>query len=240
MDERLINYLDKVFSAYEDSQTIRETKEELLGNLQEKLIDFMNQGYDNETAYHKTITSLGDISELLSIIPARQKEQLVLVERDFSDTDLRNANLTGIKVQHGRFNDSTFKGADFSGSDLSNGSFKDSELVNVKFDGTNLSGAKMRRADLRGASFKGSVLDNTDFNGADLSGVNFDNLTFKWTIFDNAQLKGASFKNAVFNNVSFKDTLNLKKAEFTGARMDKFTYGQLRGQDIIPPDVTII
>src|SRR6478735_10259650 len=111
MDEKLSGFLNDKFSAYEDSQPIRELKEELFGNLKEKLADFKNQGYDDETALKNTIASFGDISELLENIPVQSKTLLEIADKNFSDADLHKADLKRIKVQFGKFENSTFKGA---------------------------------------------------------------------------------------------------------------------------------
>ena len=240
MNERLIEYLDGVFSPYEDSQTSRELKEELFHNLQDKLVDFKNQGYDEETAYHKTIVSIGDISEILETMPPKGGDLVEMIEKDFSDTDLRDYDLKRVRIHDGQFNDSTLKGADFSGSDLTNSSFIDSELSNVKFDGANLTGVRISMSDLRGVSFNGCVLDNADFNGSDLSGVRFDNQTLVGTIFDEAILKGTSFRNTVLRNVSFKEVIDVKKAIFDSATMDRYTYAFLKGKNVNLSNVTLI
>lgn len=41
MNEKLMNYLDGIFSPYEDSHTVKELKEELNVDLQEKLSDLI-------------------------------------------------------------------------------------------------------------------------------------------------------------------------------------------------------
>jgi hypothetical protein len=86
MNERLIKYLDGAFSPYEDSQAIKELKEELLNNLQEKLVDFKKQGYDDEAAYSKTIASIGDISEIIKTISAKTRELLEVNYRQLKQT----------------------------------------------------------------------------------------------------------------------------------------------------------
>jgi len=240
MDEKLLEYLDSVFSPYEASQAIKDLKEELFNNLQEKLIDLNKQGYDEETAYSRTIASIGDISEIIETISAKTKELLQMVERDFSNIDLRDADLKRVKIHDGKFNDSTLKGADFSGSDLTNSSFKSTELSNVRFDKANLTSAKIIISSLKGATFKGCILDNTDFSGSDLSGVSFDNQTLIATIFDKSLLKGTSFKDAVFRNASFRRVVEVKKAIFDGATMDKPTYALLKGNGANLTNVRII
>jgi BTB/POZ domain-containing protein KCTD9 len=46
MNEKLGKYLDGLFSQYEDETAIRELKEELKINLQERWNDLKQQGYD--------------------------------------------------------------------------------------------------------------------------------------------------------------------------------------------------
>lgn len=238
MTEKLSRYLDGLFAPYEDSHAVKDLKEELLHDLEEKFQDLKNQGHDDETAYQMTVGSIGDISEIMESISARTKELLQMVRKNFSASDLRNADLSGVAVHDGKFNASDLRGSDFSGSDLTNSSFKWSDLMNVRFDGANLTGAKFLTSDLRNASFTGCVLDNTNFRGAVLSGVSFDNQTLTGTIFDNAELTGTTFRNAVFRNVSFKTYLNT--AVFDGAKMDKLTYAVLKGYGANLKKVTLI
>ena len=238
MNEELTRYLDGLFATYEDTHAVEDLKEELRYDLEEKLRDLKNQGYDDETAYQMTIDSIGDISEIMETISAKTKELLQLVRKNFSASDLRNADLTGIAVHDGKFNGSDFRGTDFSGSDLTNSSFKWSDLINARFDGANLSGAKFLTSDLRNASFNGCVMENTSFRAAVLSGVSFDNQTFIGTVFDHAELNGTTFRNAVFRNVSFK--ADVKKAVFDGATMDKLTYAILKGNGAKLTNVTVI
>jgi uncharacterized protein YjbI with pentapeptide repeats len=238
MDEKLSRYLDELFAPYADSHDVKDLKEELQHDLEEKYRDLKSQGHDDETAYRMTIGSIGDISEIMESISAKTKELLQLVRRDFSASDLQNADLTGVAVHDGKFDASDLRGADFSGSDLTNSSFKFSDLTNVRFDGANLSGAKFLTSDLRKASFTGCVLENTSFRGAVLSGVSFDNQTLTGTIFDAAMLNGTTFRNAVLRDVSFKT--EVKKVVFDGARMDKLTYVVLKGYGANLKNVTLI
>jgi uncharacterized protein YjbI with pentapeptide repeats len=228
MNERLSQYLDGLFAAYEETSTVQDLKEELAHDVDEKYRDLREQGYDDDTAYRMTVDSIGDISEIMESISAKTKELLQLVRKNFSATDLSNADLKRVAVRDGKFNASDLHGADFSGSDLTNCSFKFSELRNVRFDRAILSGAKFLTSDLRNASFTGSILDNTSFRGAILSGVSFDHLSLVGTNFDHASLDRTSFRNATFRNVSFKT--DVRKAIFEGAIMDGLTYNELKGR----------
>ena len=237
MHEKLASYLDGLFAPYEDTQTVKDLKEELLHDLDEKFNDLKNQGLDDETAYQMTIGSIGDIAEIMESIFVKTKELLQLVRKNFSASDLRNADLAGVEVHDGKFNSSDMRGTDFSGSDLTNSSFRFSDLNGVRFDGANLSGAKFLTSDLRNASFTGCIMENTSFRAAVLSGVSFDNQTYVGTIFDSAELNGTTFRNAVFRNVSFKT--DVKKAIFDGAKMDKLTYVALKGYGANLKNVTV-
>ena len=74
MNKKLIKYLDGVFSPYEDLHSVKELKEELSNDLQEKLSDLKSQGYDEEAAYNMTIDSIGDISEIIESISVKTRE----------------------------------------------------------------------------------------------------------------------------------------------------------------------
>ncbi|TCP28823.1 uncharacterized protein YjbI with pentapeptide repeats [Scopulibacillus darangshiensis] len=238
MNEKLTKYLDGVFSPYEDLKAVKELKEELHTDLHEKLKDLKAQGYDDEAAYRMTVSSLGDISEIIESITSKTRELQQMVGMDFSKTNLQNSDFKGVKVHDGKFNYSALKGSDFSGADLTNSSFKCSDLTKVTFDGADLTKAKITKSSLKEATFNNCAFNHTDFNSSDLSGVCFDNQTFIGTIFDYSGLKGTSFKNAVFRNVSFKTMV--KKANFDGATMDKLTYAVLKGNKANLTNVTVI
>lgn len=262
MNKKLSKYLDGIFAPYEDLHTVKELKEELLTDLQEKLSDLKNQGYNDEAAYRMSINSIGDIEEIIESIAEKTRELRQIAKRDLSTSNLQDADLKGIIVHDGKFDYSALKGSDFSGSNLTDSSFKCSDLNNVRFDSANLTGARFNMSNLRNvslaganltatkfimcnlrnASFKDCSLDNTDFSSSDLSGVCFDNQTLNGTIFDKAALAGTSFRNAVLRNVSFRNVAkkSILKAIFDGAIMDKLTYAVLKGNNANLTNVTVI
>jgi len=91
MNEKLVRYLDGVFSPYEGTHSINELKEELLNDLQEKLSDYKNQGYDDETAFEMTIDGIGDIEQTVQEVAnlSRSLERQVLT--NFSATTCQRA-----------------------------------------------------------------------------------------------------------------------------------------------------
>lgn len=238
MNEKLKKYLDGVFSPYNELKAVKELKEELFSDLQEKMNDLKNEGYDEDAAFNKTIDSIGEVSEIIENINSKTRELQQLVGMDLSKSNLKESDFRGVKVNNGKFDYSDLKGSDFSHCDLKNSSFKCSNLENAKFDGADLSGAKIVKTCLKGASFKDTILDNTYFNCSELSGVCFDNQRFNGTVFDYSGLKGTTFKKAVFRNVSFKT--DVKKAVFDGATMDKLTYAILKGYKAKLDNVTVI
>ncbi|CEG26413.1 pentapeptide repeat-containing protein [Bacillus sp. B-jedd] len=238
MSDKLKAYLDGIFSPYEDIKTINEVKLELFHDLQEKMDDLKREGFTDEAAFHKTIDSIGDISEIVEAIHDKTRELQQRVGMDLSKSNMENSDFTSVKVHDGKFDYSNLQGSDFTDADLSNSSFKCSNLDKAIFDRANLRGAKINKSNLGGASFKAAILDDTDFSNSNLSEVCFDNQTFNGTIFNNAGLKGTSFKNAVFHNVSFKT--NVKKAIFDGATMDKLTFAILKGYKANLDNVTVV
>src|SRR5215211_9021607 len=84
MNEKLVKYLDGVFSQYEDGTAIQELKEELKVNLQERWNDLKGQGYDDETAYKMTIDSIGDVSEAVQTVAGKTKELKQMVNNNLS------------------------------------------------------------------------------------------------------------------------------------------------------------
>ncbi|MNW44753.1 Serine/threonine-protein kinase B [compost metagenome] len=238
MNSRLQQYLDDIFSRYEDIKQIKELKEELSSDLQEKLDDLQKEGFDEDVAYQRTIESIGEISELINNINASTTKLQQIIGIDFSKKKLENSDLRSVQIHDGKFNYSNLQNSDFRYSDLTNSTFKCSNLDRCNFDGANLTGAKIIKSNLKGASFKDSVLDYVDFGSSDLSGNNMDNLTFNRTIFKYTGLKGTSFRSAVFNQVDFNT--EVKKAIFDGATMDKGTYAILKGFKADLTNVTVL
>lgn len=261
MNEKVKKYIEILFSPYEDVYAVKELKEELHVDLQEKFTDLKNQGHDDETAYQMTINSIGDIKEIIEsfsvhakegkqpdsdfirgmkeILEGIAKEFKKIVSKDLSLTSLQNSDFKGATLRERKFNYSVLSGADFSGADLTNSAFKGSDLGGAIFDGANLTRAKLKMAHLSETSFKECILDYTDFSYSSLSGVCLDNLTFNGTIFNCTGLSGTSFKNAVFKKISIKYS-DFSKAILDGAIMDKVTYAVLKGQNADLTNITVL
>ncbi len=265
MKSEIKKYLDEIFKPYEDSKTIKELKEELLVNMREKYDDLLKEGLSDDSAFQKTIDSLGDISEIIESISDKTKEinqklnePTILKGWNLSKSNMVNSKLNSIDLKAGNFSYSDFKNSDFSNSDLSGSTFKSSDLKNVNFlnanlknslfrssdlencnfNSANLEGSKIIKSSLRGAKFENASLNNAEFSYSELSGVSFENMKLEGVLFDYSNLRGTSFKNATLNNTSFKT--NVKRTIFDGAKMDKVTYALLKGYKADLTNVEII
>ncbi|MDR3602264.1 MAG: pentapeptide repeat-containing protein [Desulfosporosinus sp.] len=174
MNKKLINYLDEVFSPYRDLQSVKELKEELSNDLQEKLSDLKNQGYEEEVAYNMTIDSIGDISAIIESISVKSRELQQMVSQDFSNINLQKSDFKGVKVHEGKFNGSALKESDFSNSDLSKSTFKGTDLQNSDFKKVTIHDGSFNGSALKGSDFSDSDLTNTSFKGCDLTNVRFE------------------------------------------------------------------
>jgi hypothetical protein len=61
MNSRIRRHLDSIFRGFEDTQRLRDFKEELAANLAEKIADLQASGLDEDTAFREAIATLGDI-----------------------------------------------------------------------------------------------------------------------------------------------------------------------------------
>ncbi|RYM04763.1 pentapeptide repeat-containing protein [Sporolactobacillus sp. THM7-7] len=227
MNDRLRRYLDELFSPYEDLAQIRELKEELSHDLNEKLKDLKNEGHSEDEAFRRATDSIGDISELIETINADTRKLQQLTGMNFSAIPLRDSDFQSSDLSSGNFNYSDLKGSNFTYSNLTGCTFKASNLDQSIFDYANLTNVRMVASNLKDASFKHCILDGTDFSKSALSGLSFEGLTLNRVNFNYSALKKTSFRNAFLNQCSFKT--NVSQTVFDGATMDKGTYAMLRG-----------
>ena len=103
-NEKIRGHLDEVFGPHENSAVIRELKEELMADLQERYSDFIKDGIHPDEAFEKTIKSLGDISELVESISDKTREIHRRVNVDFSMSDMKDSKLDAVDLKSGKFN----------------------------------------------------------------------------------------------------------------------------------------
>ncbi|MDR1446006.1 MAG: permease prefix domain 1-containing protein [Treponema sp.] len=70
------DYVDSLFSGYEENAGLKDFKEELLSNLDEKIANFMQKNMNEEEAYQKAVAQLGDISTLADELALKKRREV--------------------------------------------------------------------------------------------------------------------------------------------------------------------
>jgi hypothetical protein len=70
------NYIDSLFAGYEDTETLRDFKEELQSNLNERIKSLIRKGAAEGEAFEKAAGELGDISLLADQISLKKKQEI--------------------------------------------------------------------------------------------------------------------------------------------------------------------
>jgi hypothetical protein len=69
-------YIDSLFTGYEETKTLRDFKEELQSNLDDRIASLIAKGMRDEEAFKKASGELGDISVLADQISLRKKQEI--------------------------------------------------------------------------------------------------------------------------------------------------------------------
>ncbi|MDR2759662.1 MAG: permease prefix domain 1-containing protein [Spirochaetaceae bacterium] len=70
------DFVDHLFSEYEETMELRDFKEELLSNLEARIASLAARGLDKKEAFEKASGELGDISTLADQISLRKKQEI--------------------------------------------------------------------------------------------------------------------------------------------------------------------
>jgi uncharacterized protein YjbI with pentapeptide repeats len=136
---------------------------------------------------------------------------------DFSNANLKNANLSNAKLKGVNFDGADLSRANFGGADFYGSLYTQATKFPKDFDpvsqhmyflnaGANLENAQLNNIHLWNSNLSGANLRNADLNGANLNGTNFRN----------ANLNGANLRHAYLGYVDLSGA-NLKDADFRGA-----------------------
>jgi uncharacterized protein YjbI with pentapeptide repeats len=224
MNEKLTNYLNGVFAAYDGTKSVAELKADLLSDLQERFRELKAAGKDDETAFEMTIDSIGDIEQTVQEVAnlSRSLERQVLI--NFSASNLPQSDFAGVKAHNGKFAASALRGSDFSGADLTGSSFKSSDVRDANFDSTNLTDCHFSTLDLAGASFNKTILVRTEFSTSDLTRTKFTDVKLVDVKLTMINLRRTIFERCTFSGVDFKYSdlrgLCLDGQTFIGVKFD--------------------
>jgi Uncharacterized low-complexity proteins len=233
MNEKITNYLNGLFAAYDGVKSISELKADLHSDLQERFNELKAEGKDDETAFQSTIESIGDIEQTLQEMAnlARALERQVVT--NFDASSLPQSDFAGVVAHNGKFNASDLQGSDFSGADLTGSSFKSSDLRKANFNRANLTDCSFNTDDLTEASFNQSILVRTDFSTAGVAKAKFTDVKFVDVKLMMTDLRETFFENCTFSGVNFKycdlrgkslDGLTFSGVQFDGAALNETSF----------------
>ncbi|OGS33474.1 MAG: hypothetical protein A2293_09900 [Elusimicrobia bacterium RIFOXYB2_FULL_49_7] len=224
MNEKLTDYLNGVFAAYDGVKSVTELKADLLSDLQERFRELKAAGKDDETAFKMSIDSIGDIEQTVQEVAnlSRSLERQVLT--NFSGSNLTKSDFAGVTAHKGKFDASALRGADFSGADLTGSSFKASNVREANFDGANLTDCNFSVTELADASFIKSIPIRTNFSTSGLAGAKFIGVKLTDVKLTMTDLRKTIFEDCIFDGVDFKYCdmrgLCLDGQTFIGVRFD--------------------
>ena len=143
--------------------------------------------------------------ELWSLTAAELVEARADGVLDFSDANLRGADLQGVNLWN----------ANLSGADL-----RDASLRFATLWGARLTYAELNRADIRGAYLQGvnlteAQLRDANLSGADLQGVNLTDANLSGAQLHGANLRGADLTDANLSGAHLHNA-NLRGTDLTG------------------------
>lgn len=70
-------YFDRLFSDYEDTPKIKDFKEEIAGNLKERVKEFVSKGIPEEEAFDKAAAELGDITAIADDVGKKKRNEAI-------------------------------------------------------------------------------------------------------------------------------------------------------------------
>ncbi len=97
MDNRLLSAVEELFVDYEDSSELKDLKEEIAINLQERVSELVDKGMKYEKAVEIALKELGDISEAANSI-SKQKHKELIGELYFNRKPLDRTHVIGYTV----------------------------------------------------------------------------------------------------------------------------------------------
>ncbi len=137
----------------------------------------------------------------LIILRGADLSAAVLVDVDFTSTDLRDANLLGANLEK-----ATLVRASLAGANAEGARFDRIEAYRTDFSGMRAQGAVFGSAEMQRSNFTGADLKNVDFTKAELGRAEFLDADITGSKFSLANLARADFSKAKFTGpIDFTD-----------------------------------
>ena len=154
---------------------------------------------------------------------------------NFSRTDLRDANLSGLRLYNASFVRATLRSANLAKSSWIGANVSGPESMDVRvadgyhanlscarLDGADLSSAQLEKACLHAADFRGSNLKSANFSYSKLRGLRFDGANLQCADFRGADLTDATLHGADFRGADLS-TATVTRAQLAKAKTDSTT-----------------
>lgn len=196
------------------SATNNETYKELLVDY---FADFIQKNKQDWNNWRKEVQ---DIQIFLKAINFNNLS--VLEGRDFSNTNLINADLSYMNLRESNFQNADLCQANLSWSYLYYACFNNAKLIGANLYQARLDDAELFKTDLRKANLETTHFEHTKLNGIKLSAINcnynFEASFLNNIVFSGVSLQGSILRDSVIENVVF-NTCNLQDIEFSGASL---------------------
>lgn len=117
-------------------------------------------------------------------------ESARLEKCSFEDVDFSNANLTLAKMTGSYFR-GVFKGCDFSETDMRDADLSHCNFSRAQFNGSDLAGAKLAEANFSGCTIRSAYFQRADMKGSILKNATLQLTRLAWTSLTSSQIKSS-------------------------------------------------
>lgn len=140
----------------------------------------------------------------------KQKKKL---NWDMSHGNWVDADFSGLKNLHEKFNASNMQRCKFNGSDLTGLLLKANNVDSCDFSNSDISNSHIQRSSVVNSIFKNCSLIEAEFSGSFIDGCDFSGTRFSGANFAESYIQGSDFTGADFTGVV------IKSGGFTGVRV---------------------
>lgn len=131
---------------------------------------------------------------------AKQKNKL---SWDMSRGNWVDADFSGLKNLHEKFNSSNIKKCKFIGSDMSGLLLKGNYVDSCDFSNSDISNSHFQDSHIVNNLFKDCSLKEAEFSGSHITGCNFSGANFRGAAVNSSSFQKNTMTNAVLNHTSF-------------------------------------
>ncbi len=154
--------------------------------------------------FQSVATEMAPVESLVNQSPelpsGNQKKKL---KWDMSRGNWVDADFSGLKNLHEKFNTSNMQRCLFIGSDMSGLLLKNNNVDSCDFSSSNISSSHIQSSNVVSNLFKDCSLKETEFSGSNIMGCDFSGADFTGAVFKSGGFQNNPMANAVWNRTSF-------------------------------------